>query len=185
MIDDILADARRHMGASLNVLERDLKSMRTGRAHVSLIENLPIEAYGSTMPLIGLAGLSVPDARLLVIQPYDKNTILDIERAINRSNLGITPSNDGTVIRLPFPQLTEERRRDLVRVVRQRVEDAKVAVRNIRRDSMDDLRQAEKEKLCSQDEARKGSDDLQSLTDEFVDKISEMGKLKEADVLEV
>ncbi len=159
--------------------------MRTGRAHVSLIENLPIEAYGSTMPLIGLAGLSVPDARLLVIQPYDKNTILDIERAINRSNLGITPSNDGTVIRLPFPQLTEERRRDLVRVVRQRVEDAKVAVRNIRRDSMDDLRQAEKEKLCSQDEARKGSDDLQSLTDEFVDKISEMGKLKEADVLEV
>ena len=169
----------------MNVLERDLKSMRTGRAHVSLIENLPIEAYGSTMPLIGLAGLSVPDARLLVIQPYDKNTILDIERAINRSNLGITPSNDGTVIRLPFPQLTEERRRDLVRVVRQRVEDAKVAVRNIRRDSMDDLRQAEKEKLCSQDEARKGSDDLQSLTDEFVDKISEMGKLKEADVLEV
>ena len=169
----------------MNVLERDLKSMRTGRAHVSLIENLPIEAYGSTMPLIGLAGLSVPDARLLVIQPYDKNTILDIERAINRSNLGIAPSNDGTVIRLPFPQLTEERRRDLVRVVRQRVEDAKVAVRNIRRDSMDDLRQAEKEKLCSQDEARKGSDDLQSLTDEFVDKISEMGKLKEADVLEV
>ena len=137
------------------------------------------------MPLIGLAGLSVPDARLLVIQPYDKNTVLDIERAIMGSNLGITPSNDGTVIRLPFPQLTEERRRDLVRVVRQRVEDAKVAVRNIRRDSMDDLRQAEKEKLCSQDEARRGSDELQLLTDDFVEKITGTGKLKEADVLEV
>ncbi len=185
MIDDILEDARRHMGASLGVLERDLRSMRTGRAHVSLIENLPVEAYGATMPLIGLAGLSVPDARLLVIQPYDKNTVLDIERAIMGSNLGITPSNDGTVIRLPFPQLTEERRRDLVRVVRQRVEDAKVAVRNIRRDSMDDLRQAEKEKLCSQDEARRGSDELQLLTDDFVEKITGTGKLKEADVLEV
>ena len=185
MIDDILVEARRHMGASLNVLERDLTAMRTGRAHVSLIENLPVEAYGATMPLIGLAGLSVPDARLLVIQPYDKNTILDIERAIMGSSLGITPSNDGTVIRLPFPQLTEERRRDLVRVVRRRLEDAKVAVRNIRRDSMDDLREAEKEKLCSQDEARRGSDDLQSLTDEFVEKITETGKLKEADVLEV
>ena len=185
MIDDILEDARRHMETSLSVLDRDLKAMRTGRAHVSLIENLPVEAYGSTMPLIGLAGLSVPDARLLVIQPYDKNTILDIERAIMSSSLGITPSNDGTVIRLPFPQLTEERRRDLVRVVRRRVEDAKVAVRNIRRDSMDDLRQAETEKLCSQDEARKGSDELQSLTDEFVEKITQTGKLKEADVLEV
>lgn len=185
MIEDILEDARRHMETSRSVLERDLKAMRTGRAHVSLIENLAVEAYGSTMPLIGLAGLSVPDARLLVIQPYDKNTILDIERAIMSSNLGITPSNDGTVIRLPFPQLTEERRRDLVRVVRRRVEDAKVAVRNIRRYSMDDLRQAEKEKLCSQDEARKGSDDLQSLTDEFVEKITQTGKLKEADVLEV
>ena len=137
------------------------------------------------MPLIGLAGLSVPDARLLVIQPYDRNTILDIERAIMASNLGITPSNDGIVIRLPFPQLTEERRRDLVRVVRRRVEDAKVAIRNIRRDSMEDLRQAEKEKLCSQDEARRGSDDLQSLTDEFVEKITGTGKQKEADVLEV
>ena len=185
MIDDILADTRRHMGLSLDVLRRDLQSIRTGRAHVSLIENLVIEVYETTTPLIGLAGLSVPDARMLVIQPYDKATIPEIERAIVSSNLGITPSNDGTVVRLPFPQLTEERRRDLVKVVRQRVEDAKVAVRNIRRDAMDDLREVEKEKLCSQDEAKKSSDDLQSLTDDLVVKVTESGKAKEADVLEI
>ena len=185
MIDDILADTRRHMGLSLDVLRRDLQSIRTGRAHVSLIENLAIEVYETTTPLIGLAGLSVPDARMLVIQPYDKATIPEIERAIVSSNLGITPSNDGTVIRLPFPQLTEERRRDLVKVVRQRVEDGKVAVRNIRREALDDLREVEKEKLCSQDEAKKASDDLQSLTDDLVLKVTESGKTKEADVLEI
>ena len=185
MIDDILADTERHMGISLGVLQRDLQSIRTGRAHVSLVETLPIEAYGTTTPLMGLASLSIPDARLLVIQPYDKATIPDIERAIVQSNLGITPSNDGTLIRLPFPQLTEERRQDLVRVVRQRLEDAKVAVRNIRRDAMDDLREAEKEKLCSEDQVHKGSTDLQAMTDQRMEEIGEIGKVKEADVLEV
>ena len=185
MIDDILADTERHMGISLDVLQRDLQSIRTGRAHVSLVENLPIETYGTTTVLIGLASLSIPDARLLVIQPYDKATIPDIERALVQSNLGITPSNDGTLIRLPFPQLTEERRQDLVRVVRQRLEDAKVAVRNIRRDAMDDLREAENEKLCSEDQLRKGSADLQTMTDQRIGEIAEIGKVKEVDVLEV
>ncbi len=185
MIDDILGDVGRHMEKSLDVLVRELQAIRTGRAHVSFVENLPVEAYGATSSLISLASLNVPDARMLVVQPYDKNIIQDVERAIVKSDLGITPSNDGTVVRLPFPPLTEERRRDLVKVVRQKVEDSKIAVRNIRRVAMDDLREVEREKLCSQDEARKASEDLQKITDAIVEKISAAGKEKEANVLEV
>lgn len=185
MIAETLADARRHMESSFDVLKRELRSIRTGRASVTLVEHLPVEAYGGSTPLIGLAGLSVPEARLLVVQPYDKSLITTIERAIIKSDLGITPSNDGSVIRLPFPPLTEQRRRDLVKLVHGKLEECRVAIRNVRRDALEHIRKAEKEKLCSQDEARKAGHDLQRITDEMIEKIAQAGAEKEKDVLEI
>jgi ribosome recycling factor len=144
-----------------------------------------VQAYDSESPLNTLATLAVPEARLLVVQPWDKSIMTAIERAIENSDLGITPSNDGTVIRLPFPPLSEDRRRDLVRMVKSKVEDAKVAVRNIRRDAQDDVREAEKEKMCSQDDAHRALEKLQEITDAKIIKAEAAGDLKEVEVLEV
>ena len=185
MIEDILAKSQRHMNTTLSVLKRELQTIRTGRAAVSLVEHIEVEAYGGTSPLISLATLAVPEARLLVVQPYDKNIMAAVERALIKSDLGITPSNDGTVIRLPFPPLTEERRRDLVKVVHAKVEEARVAVRNVRRQALEDLREAEKEKLCSQDDAHRATNELQHITDRMIEKFSQVGRDKERDVLEV
>jgi len=184
MIKSIIKEAEDRMKAAIQSLEDDLAGIRTGRATPALIEKLPVEYYGSPTPLMQLASISVPDARTLLIKPFDKTTIKGIERAIITSNLGLTPNNDGNSIRLNLPPLTEERRRDLVKVVNQRVEEAKVAVRNIRRDLIKDLREFEKEKLIAEDDLKKGEEELQKLTDKMIDEIEQVGARKDREIME-
>jgi ribosome recycling factor len=185
MINDVLREAEGKMKKSVESLRQHLATIRTGRASPALVEHLPVDAYGTTMPLNQLAGIAVPEARLIVIQPYDASTMRAIEKAIQNSELGINPSNDGRVIRLVIPQLTEERRRDLTRLVRSRVEEGKVALRNIRRESLDDLRQLEHEKLISEDDQRRAQEKLQELTDRYTRDLDQIGAAKEAEVMEV
>lgn len=185
MINDVLRETEGKMKKSVEALRQHLGTIRTGRASPALVEHLPIEAYGSSMPLNQLAGISVPEARLIVIQPYDASTLKAIEKGIQHSELGINPSNDGRIIRLVIPQLTEERRRDLTKLVRARVEESKVALRNIRRESLDDLRQLEHEKLISEDDQRRGQEKLQDLTDRYTREVDQIGATKEAEVMEV
>ena len=185
MINDVLRESEGKMKKSVESLRHHLATIRTGRASPALVEHLPVDAYGSSMPLNQLAGISVPEGRLIVIQPYDASTIKAIEKAIQNSELGINPSNDGRVIRLVIPQLTEERRRDLTKLVRSRVEESKVALRNIRRESLDDLRQFEHEKLISEDEQRRAQERLQELTDRYTRDLDQIGAAKEAEVMEV
>jgi len=185
MINDVLREAEGKMKKSVESLRQHLGTIRTGRASPALVEHLPVEAYGSSMPLNQLAGISVPEARMIVIQPYDASTIKTIEKAIQNSELGINPSNDGRIIRLAIPQLTEERRRTLTKMVRSQVEESKVALRNIRREALDDLRQFEHEKLISEDEQRRGQEKLQELTDRYIRELDHIGAAKEAEVMEV
>jgi len=185
MINDILRETEGKMKKSVESLRHHLGTIRTGRASPALVEHLPVDVYGSTMPLNQLAGISVPEARLIVIQPYDTSTMRTIEKAIQNSELGINPSNDGRVIRLAIPQLTEERRRDLTKLVRSRVEESKVALRNLRREALDDLRQFAHEKLISEDDQRRGQEKLQDLTDRCTRELDQIGAAKEAEVMEV
>jgi ribosome recycling factor len=160
-------------------------TIRTGRASPALVERLPVEYYGTPTPLNQLATISVPEPRLLTIRPWDPGALADIERAILKSELGLPPSNDGKIIRLTIPRLTEERRQELVKVVSKRVEEGKVAIRNIRRDAIEDLREMESEKLISEDEFYRTKDDVQEITDEFIAQIDEIGRDKEQEVLEI
>jgi ribosome recycling factor len=185
MIDDLLDELRQRMDKSVEVLQDDLLSIRTSRASPALVERLPVEYYGTVTPLNQVASIAAPEPRLLVIRPWDPAALMDIERAILRSDLGLTPMNDGKLIRLSIPRLTEERRRELVKVVARRVEDARVAVRNLRRDALQDLKDFEKEKMISEDEFFRGKDRVQELTDEFVVKIDETGQRKEEEVMEI
>lgn len=185
MVKDALSEAEQKMKSALTALEEHLGTIRTGRASPALVEKLPVEYYGTPTPLQQLATISVPEPRQLLIKPFDASALKDIERGILSSELGITPSNDGKVIRLNLPPLTEERRRDLVRVVHHRLEEARVAVRNIRRHTHDDMREFEKEKLISEDELKKGEVDLQKLTDKYVEKVDDLGKRKEAEIKEI
>jgi ribosome recycling factor len=185
MLKDVLNDAEERMEKAVEALHLDLRSIRTGRASPALVERLPVDYYGVPTPLNQLAGISVPEPRLLMIRPWDRNSMGLIEKAILKSDLGLTPNNDGQVIRLTIPQLTEERRRDLSRMVAKRVEEARVACRNIRRDAIDMLRDLEKEKLISEDELFEGRDRVQELTDGFIKQIDEIGKAKEAEIMEV
>lgn len=185
MIKDILTDAEHRMRSALQVLHDDLSAIRTGRASPALVEKLPIEYYGSPTPLQQLASIGVPEPRTLMIKPFDATTLKAIEKAIQSSDLGLNPNNDGKVIHLNLPPLTEERRRDLVKHVHHRLEEARIAVRNIRRDSHNDMRDFEKEKLISEDELGRGEEDLQKLTDKFVEEIAQQGKTKEAEIMEV
>jgi len=185
MVEDILKEARDHMRKSLKILEEDLKGIRTGRASPALVERLPVPYYGTPTPLEQLANIAAPEAQLITIRPYDPNSLKDIERAILTSELGLTPNNDGKIIRLQIPRLTEERRNELVKVVNKRLEEARIAVRNVRRDAQDQLRDFAKEKLISEDELKRGRDDLQKLTDEQVKEAEEIGKRKEAEILEI
>jgi ribosome recycling factor len=185
MINDVFRDAEGKMKKSVEALRNHLATIRTGRASPALVEHLPVDAYGSSMPLNQLAGINVPEARLIVIQPYDASMIKTIEKAIQNSELGINPSNDGRLIRLAIPQLTEERRRDLTKLVRSRVEEGKVALRNIRRESLDDIRQLEHEKLISENDQRRGQEKVQELTDRYIREIEQIGAAKEAEVMEV
>ncbi|MEJ5199607.1 MAG: ribosome recycling factor [Anaerolineae bacterium] len=185
MLKDVLNDAEERMEKAIEALHTDLRTIRTGRASPALVERVQVDYYGVPTPLVQLAGITVPEPRLLVIRPWDRGTLGAIEKAILKSDLGLTPTNDGQVIRLVIPQLTEERRRDLTRLVNKRVEEARVAVRNIRRDAIDMLRDLEKEKLISEDDLHEGREKAQKLTDDFIKKIDEIGKAKEAEIMEV
>lgn len=185
MIKDILKEAEGRMKGAIHSLEGDLAVIRTGRASPSLVEKLSVDYYDSPTPLMQLASISVPEPRSLLIKPFDPSTLKDVERAILASDLGLTPNNDGKSIHLNLPPLTEERRRELVRVVHGRLEEARIAVRNIRRDTQNDMRDFEKEKLISEDELKRGEDDLQKLTDRFVEFINEHGQEKEKEIMEV
>jgi ribosome recycling factor len=185
VIKDILTDAEHRMRTALQVLHDDLAAVRTGRASPALVEKLPVEYYGAPTPLQQLASISVPEPRTLMIKPFDATTLKTIEKAIQVSDLGLNPNNDGKVIHLNLPPLTEERRRDLVKHVHHRLEEARIAVRNIRRDAHNDMRDFEKEKLISEDDLERGEVDLQKLTDRFVEEVGEQGRKKEAEIMEV
>ena len=185
MIKDMLSSAENRMRGAIQVLHDDLATIRTGRAHPGLVEKLSVEYYGAPTPLMQLASISVPEPRSLVIKPFDASTIKLIEKAIQASELGLNPNNDGKVIHLNLPPLTEERRRDLAKHVHHRLEESRVAIRNIRRDAHNDMRDFEKEKLISKDELERGEDDLQKLTDRFIDEVAQRGKKKELEIMEV
>jgi ribosome recycling factor len=185
MVSDVLRDVEGKMKKTLESLRSHLATIRTGRASPGLVEHLQVQAYDSMLPLNQLASINVAEGRLILIQPYDGGTLRAIEKAIQNSELGINPSNDGRVIRLAVPPLTEARRRDLVKMVRSRVEEAKIALRNVRREGLDDLRQLEQEKLISEDDLRRGQESLQQVTDRFSKEIDSVGATKEAEVMEV
>jgi ribosome recycling factor len=173
------------MRSAIQVLHDDLAAIRTGRASPGLVEKLSIEYYGAPTPLMQLASISVPEPRTLTIKPFDASTLKVIEKAIQTSDLGLNPNNDGKVIHLNLPPLNEERRRDLVKHVHHRLEEARIAVRNIRRDSHNDMRDFEKEKLITEDELERGEEDLQKMTDRFIEEIALHGKNKETEIMEV
>jgi ribosome recycling factor len=185
IIDDLLADAREHMGKSVEATRAKFGSVRTGRASPSLLDRIMVDYYGTQTPLRQLATVHAAEARLLTVQPYDKGSIKAIERAIMESDIGITPSNDGQLIRLTVPELTEERRKDLVKVVRHLAEEGKVALRNIRRDTMHDLRELRDAGDAGADDERRAEDALQKLTDERVHELDALVKAKEEEILEV
>jgi len=185
VIKDILKEAETRMRAAVQSLDDDLASIRTGRASPALVEKLPIDYYDIPTPLMQLASISVPEPRSLLIKPFDPTTLKTIERTILASDLGLTPSNDGKQIRLNLPPLTEERRRELVKVVHTRLEESRVAVRNVRRDLHNDMRDFEKEKLISEDDLKRGEDELQKITDRFIEEINKHGEHKEQEILEV
>jgi ribosome recycling factor len=173
------------MRSAIQVLHDDLAAIRTGRASPALVEKLPVEYYGTPTPLQQLASIGVPEPRTLMIKPFDATTLKAIEKAIQSSDLGLNPNNDGKVIHLNLPPLTEERRRDLVKRVHHRLEESRIAIRNIRRDAHNDMRDFEKEKLISEDDLERGEEDLQKLTDKFIEEITQHGKTKEAEIMEV
>jgi len=185
MIRETIKEATLRMQGALDNLELDLSGIRTGRASPALVERMQVEYYGTNTQLIQMATISVPESRQLLIRPFDPSSLKTIERAILASDLGITPNNDGKCIRLNLPPLTEERRRDLVKVVRNRLEEARVAIRNIRRDVIRDLKDFEKEKMISEDEMEKGEKELQELTDTMIERVEEIGVNKEKEVMEV
>lgn len=185
MIEDVLSEAKVGMDKSIDSLQHDLTAMRTGRASPALLDKLVIEYYGQPTALKEVASVSVPEAQLLAIRPFDPTALKAIERAILQSDLGLTPNNDGKIIRLQIPSLTEERRRDLKKQVSKRVEDARVAIRNIRRNEIADLRSFEKEKLITEDDLRYGTDELQEITNKYIEKADEIGETKEKEIMEV
>jgi len=185
VIKEILNSAESRMRGAIQVLHDDLAAVRTGRASPGLVERLQVEYYGTPTALMQLASISVPEPRTLTIKPFDPSTLKVIEKTIQASDLGLNPNNDGKVIHLNLPPLTEDRRRDLVKHVHHRLEEARIAVRNIRRDIHNDMREFEKEKLVSEDELKRGEDDLQKLTDRFIEEIAKLGEKKEAEIMEV
>jgi len=185
MIDDVKADAESKMKKTIDALKRELLGIRTGRATPALVEPLKVEYYGTPTPLQQLASIAAPEPRLLTIKPFDPATLAVIEKAILKSDLGLTPNNDGKLIRLAIPALTEERRRDLTKVVRKHVEETHVALRNIRRDGLKDLEELEKEKMISEDQHFKGKDLLQEVTDKYIAQADEIGNKKQTEIMEV
>jgi len=185
MIQDVISDADGRMSKALDALRRDLTSVRTGRANPSILDRVTVEYYGTSSPINQVASISVPESRMLVIQPWDKGSIPAIEKAIMKSDLGVTPSNDGQVIRIALPQLTEERRKQMVKIVHQQTEDAKVSIRNVRRDAITSIKELMNEKMISENDERRGENQVDELTKKFTDEAEKIGKAKEAEVLEV
>ena len=185
MISRILWNIEEKMGKSVEGLKMELATIRTGRATPSLIEHVKVEYAGVPTPLNQIAGISAPEVRLLVIQPWDRGCIHDIEKAILKSELGLNPTSDGNLVRISIPPLTEERRQELVKVVRKRVEERRIAIRNLRREAMEELKQSEKNKDISQDEHKRALDQLQKLTDSFIVQTDQIGRDKETELVEV
>ncbi|NBJ15601.1 MAG: ribosome recycling factor [Dehalobacter sp. 4CP] len=185
MLNEFLNDAEEKMHKTEEVLKKDLASVRAGRANPAVLDKVSVDYYGTPTPINQLANVSVPDPRMITIQPWDKSSIKDIEKAILKSDLGLTPSNDGMVIRLNIPQLTAERRAEIVKTVKKKAEDAKVAVRNIRRELIDEIKQLEKDKTVSEDDSKKGQEKAQKLTDKTVKDIDEILEKKEKEIMEV
>jgi ribosome recycling factor len=184
-IEDFLADAKRRMDKSIEATHHEFNSIRTGRASPALLDRITIDYYGTPTPLKSLASISAPEPRLLVVQPFEPGAIKGIERAVQESDLGLTPSNDGKVVRLPIPALTEERRKDLVKVVRRVAEEGKVAIRNVRRDVMQHLKELVVNGDVGDDEERRGEQQVQKITDDHVKSIDDLLKVKEAEIMEV
>lgn len=185
MSDPVIEELRQEMERTVNAMRRDLARTRTGRASTALLEGITVEYYGTRTPLNQLAGLSAPEPRLLIIQPYDKTALPQIERAILQSDLGLVPVNDGKILRVPIPELTEERRRELVKHVRKLAEDYRVSVRNHRRDTIDLLKEMEKEKEITEDDLHRAQEKAQELTKTYIDRIDHVLKAKEDEIMEV
>ena len=184
-MSDVIIEMADKMEKSVESFKNELSKVRTGRASISLLDGISVDAYGSPMPMNQVATMTIPESRMIAIQPWDPQMVPAIEKAIMASNLGLAPANDGKVIRLTIPQLTEERRRDLVKVVRNEGENGKVAIRNIRRDANSDFKSLEKDKDISEDEERKAQEDIQKLTDQHVKEIDDLVDVKEADLMKV
>ena len=185
MIDDILSETSTKMAKTVEAMRRELATIRTGRAAPALVAHIKVDYHGVPTLLNQMATISAPEARLLLIQPWDRQALSSIEKAILKSELGLNPTNDGNVIRLRIPQLTEERRRELVRVVGKRIEESRVALRNIRRSALEEFRELERKKEISQDEQKRAQERLQELTDSFIEEVDRAGRDKEAELLEV
>ena len=185
MIQELRKKTHERMQTSIEALKKKFGTVRTGRASLSLLDGLAVDYYGTPTPVQQVASLSIPDSRQLLIQPWEQKIIPEIEKAIMKSDLGLTPMNDGKLIRINIPALTEERRKQLVKVVKKEAEDAKVAVRNIRRDINDELKRLEKEKHVSEDEIKKEHDEIQKITDSFIKKVEELLEHKEKEIMEV
>lgn len=185
MIEDVLRDSEDRMKKSVEAMERELTSIRTGHAHVGLVDHVRVDYFGTFLPINQMATVSAPEARLLTIQPWDHSAMPAIEKALQASDLGLTPSNDGQIIRLPIPPLTEQRRKEMIKLVHSRIEDSRIAVRNVRRDGMDQLKRLVNDKEASEDEQHKAQDQLQKLTDRYIAVIDEHGRDKEAELSEV
>jgi len=185
MIDDVLSEAKAKMGKTIEALRRELATLRTGRASPALVDHIKVDYYDTPMSLREMATISAPEARLLLIQPWDRKALSSIEKAILKSDLGLNPTNDGNVIRIRVPQLSEERRKELVKAVHKRAEEGRVALRNIRRNALEELRRLERNKEISEDERDRAQERLQQLTDSFIAEVDKIGKEKEAELLEV
>ena len=183
--ESVLGETERKMDSSITALKRELSAIRTGRATPALIENVPVDYYGVSTPLNQIASISTPDARAIMVQPWDKQALQDIEKSLIKSDMGFNPSNDGTIITVPIPPLTQERRQELVRLLKRKLEESKVSIRNVRRDGIDSLRKLERAKSISQDENRRTQEQLQKSTDSHVKIVDELGVSKETEIMQV
>jgi len=183
--EDILKGVDTMMDRAIDALNRELNTLRTGRATPALVENIPVDYYGTPTPLNQIASISVPDARAIMVQPWDKQALAEIEKSLMKSDMGFNPSNDGNMITVPIPALSQDRRKELVRLLKKKLEDGKVSIRNVRRDGQEILRKLEKDKLISQDENRRAQDQLQKTTDGHTKIVDQVGTAKEAEIMQV
>jgi len=184
-LEKVISVTESKMNTTIELYANELKSIRTGRANIGILDSIKVEYYGEYMPLNQVATLSTPDSHTIIIDPWDKSIIKEIEKEIEKSNIGIKPSNDGNVIRLPIPPLSEERRKEFVKLAKKKAEDFKIAIRNVRREANENIKKLEKDKVISEDDSKKGSDKVQQLTDKFIEKIDKMFQVKEKEIMEV